>query len=420
MGLLQELDAWALVALLRAAAHFASLNADELKAWQAALKTQALERLPAVAVSNALLSLSTLAAGSEALKAALDASLVVRLVQRWLQLLPGMLSIDTCQGLYGAACLGYPFSQQELDRITQQALEVDGTFQALCGAQLFRAWRLLDAAWQEWDSSRQQSAVAAASKRQPRAVWPGDEAVKEALRRVLSMELDAKHASQILLALGQLRFQPSAAAIDALVNAYYRFLKRQEQSAIGLTAFLDGCALLGCRLPPKAVESCLEAVVAACASNPSEATRCSSTTAWALAHLQQCDIKAWQQLAGLAAVAPIADWPAVNLRRLYQAYMHAVEVDQRVGPGGRSGEAASDCWEEGWLQVNLAVPSLRLVVQADGPYQYFRNKPGVLLPTTVARDRLLRSWGWHVISVPFTIPEQHLAEYWKQQLAQLR
>jgi hypothetical protein len=102
--------------------------------------------------------------------------------------------------------------------------------------------------------------------------------------------------------------------------------------------------------------------------------------------LQQCDIKAWQQLAGLAAVAPIADWPAVNLRRLYQAYMHvraahgqavqlpaqflraasaafqaistqgttsafhrrvareleaacpgeAVEVDQRVGPGGRS------------------------------------------------------------------------------------
>jgi hypothetical protein len=60
------------------------------------------------------------------------------------------------------------------------------------------------------------------------------------------------------------------------------------------------------------------------------------------------------------------------------------------------------------------------VVQADGPYQYFRNKPGVLLPTTVARYRLLRSWGWHVISVPFTIPEQHLAEYLKQQLAQLR
>jgi hypothetical protein len=217
MGLLQELDAWALVALLRAAAHFASFSADNLKAWQAALKTQRLEGLPEVAASNALLSLSTLAAG-EALKAAVDASLVVRLVQRWLCLLPGMLSIGVCQGLYGAACLGYPFSQQELDRITQQALEVDGTFQALCGVQLFRAWRLLDAAWQEWDSSRQQSAVAAASKRQSRAVWPGDEAVEEALRRVLSMELDAKHACQILLALGQLRFRPSAAAIDALVN----------------------------------------------------------------------------------------------------------------------------------------------------------------------------------------------------------
>ncbi|KAI3433805.1 hypothetical protein D9Q98_003609 [Chlorella vulgaris] len=349
-----------------------------------------------------LLSLSTLAAG-EALKAAVDASAVVRLVQRWLQL-PGMRSLHVCQGLYGAACLGYPFSQQELDRITQQALEVDGRFQTLCGAQLFRVWRLLDAAWQEWDSSRQQSVVAAASK-QPQAVWPGDEAVEEALRRVLSMELDAKHASQILLALGQLRFQPSAAAIDALVNAYYRCLERQEQSAISLTAFLDGCALLGCRPPPEAVESCLEAVVAACASNPSEAPRCSSTSAWALAHLQQYDIKAWQQLAGLAAAVPIgAHWPA------------AVEVDQRVGPGGRGGTAASDCWEEGWLQVDLAVPSLRLVVQADGTYQHFRNKPGVLLPTTVASDRLLRSWGWHVISVPVNIPERHLAEYLKQQL----
>ncbi|KAL4859601.1 hypothetical protein ACK3TF_000690 [Chlorella vulgaris] len=112
MALLQELKAWALVALLRAAAHFNSFRADELKAWQAALKRQQLEMLPAIAASNALLSLSTLAAGSEALKSAVNASLVVRLVQHWLQLLPDMLSIGVCQGLYGAACLGYPFSQQ--------------------------------------------------------------------------------------------------------------------------------------------------------------------------------------------------------------------------------------------------------------------------------------------------------------------
>jgi hypothetical protein len=60
------------------------------------------------------------------------------------------------------------------------------------------------------------------------------------------------------------------------------------------------------------------------------------------------------------------------------------------------------------------------VVQADGLYQYFRNKPGVLLPTTLARDRLLHSWGWHVISVPFNIPKQHLADHLTQQLRQLR
>jgi hypothetical protein len=128
--------------------------------------------------------------------------------------------------------------------------------------------------------------------------------------------------------------------------------------------------------------------------------------------LQQCDIGAWQRLAGIAAAVPIADWPAVNLCRLYQAYMHvraahgqavqlpaqllqaasaqlqagstqytisaaqirvareleaacpgeAVEVEQRVGPGCCSGIAALDGWEEGWLQVDLAVPSLRCVV----------------------------------------------------------
>jgi hypothetical protein len=218
MGLLQELDAWALVALLRAAAHFDSFSADKFKAWQAALKTQRLEVLPEVAASNTLLSLSTLAAGSKALKTAVDASLVVRLVQRWLCLVPGMRSINVCQGLYGAACLGYPFSQQELDRISQQALEVDGRFEAANGAQLFRAWSLLDAAWREWDTGRRQSAVAAASKRQPQAVYPGNATVEEVLRQVLSLDMNAQEASQILLALGQLRFRPPAAAAAALVD----------------------------------------------------------------------------------------------------------------------------------------------------------------------------------------------------------
>jgi hypothetical protein len=134
--------------------------------------------------------------------------------------------------------------------------------------------------------------------------------------------------------------------------------------------------------------------------------------------LQQCDIEAWQQLAGLAEASPIADWPAPSLFRLHQAYMHvraghgqavqlpvqllraasaalaqeinttkgttsafhsrvareleaacpgeAVEVGQRVGPGGRSGTAALDGWEEGWLQVDLAVPSLRCVLSHSG------------------------------------------------------
>jgi hypothetical protein len=60
------------------------------------------------------------------------------------------------------------------------------------------------------------------------------------------------------------------------------------------------------------------------------------------------------------------------------------------------------------------------VVQVDGPYSVFRNKPEVRLPTTLARDRLLRSWGWHVISVPFNINKQRLTEFLGQQLQELR
>jgi hypothetical protein len=62
----------------------------------------------------------------------------------------------------------------------------------------------------------------------------------------------------------------------------------------------------------------------------------------------------------------------------------------------------------------------RLVLQVDGPYQYFYNKREVPLPTTLARDRLLRSWGWHMISVPFSIPKQQLADHLTQQLRELR
>jgi hypothetical protein len=217
MTLLQKLDSRALVALLRAAAHFGTFSADELKAWQAA-SSSPLQHAMAIDASNGLLSLSTLAAGSEELKAAVDASLVVRLVQRWLHLVPDMLSLNVSQGLYGAACLGYPFSQQELDHITQQALEDDGRFEAANGAQLFRAWSLLDAAWREWEFRRQQSAVAAASRLQPQALYPGNAAVEEALLRVLSLGLGEQAASQILLSVGQLHFRPSAGAAAALVD----------------------------------------------------------------------------------------------------------------------------------------------------------------------------------------------------------
>jgi hypothetical protein len=59
---------------------------------------------------------------------------------------------------------------------------------------------------------------------------------------------------------------------------------------------------------------------------------------------------------------------------------------------------------EGRLLVEVALPQLRIALEADGPTHFLRNvKPLQQTGDTRARDRLLRGWEWHVIVVPHIV-----------------
>ena len=60
------------------------------------------------------------------------------------------------------------------------------------------------------------------------------------------------------------------------------------------------------------------------------------------------------------------------------------------------------CTEEG-LQLDAAVPAMRLAMEADGPFHFAVDRRGgfVVNGSTQAKRRLLRALGWHVVAVPF-------------------
>ena len=84
------------------------------------------------------------------------------------------------------------------------------------------------------------------------------------------------------------------------------------------------------------------------------------------------------------------------------------QAARRVAPGQRVEleYAAQAPHGRGCLWVDVALPALRIALEADGPRHFLRNrKPGGRLqPTgdTLARDRLLWAWGQRVVSVPYT------------------
>jgi very-short-patch-repair endonuclease len=71
--------------------------------------------------------------------------------------------------------------------------------------------------------------------------------------------------------------------------------------------------------------------------------------------------------------------------------------------------AVHDPHGEGRLWVDVALPQLRIALEADGPYHFLRNAE-LQTGDTRARDRLLRGWGWHVIVVPHVVWDAMFAD----------
>jgi sirohydrochlorin ferrochelatase len=73
--------------------------------------------------------------------------------------------------------------------------------------------------------------------------------------------------------------------------------------------------------------------------------------------------------------------------------------------------AVHDPHGEGRLWVDVALPQLRIALEADGPTHFLRNtEPPQQTGDTRARDRLLRGWGWHVIVVPYVVWDAMFAD----------
>jgi very-short-patch-repair endonuclease len=161
--------------------------------------------------------------------------------------------------------------------------------------------------------------------------------------------------------------------------------------------------------------------------------------------LQVCDLGMWNQLAGLmsssASSAKNMNWlqwhqayllmrqrygvvvacPPELLQRSLAAHLALkaprttthfedalAEAVRQVAEGldVQLSHAVHDPRGEGRLWVDVALPQLRIALEADGPTHFLRNTElRQQKGETRARDRLLRGWGWHVIVVPIIVWE---------------
>ncbi|KAG1672115.1 hypothetical protein FOA52_001702 [Chlamydomonas sp. UWO 241] len=78
-------------------------------------------------------------------------------------------------------------------------------------------------------------------------------------------------------------------------------------------------------------------------------------------------------------------------------------VRQLPGCSGATSEQATD---DGLFSIDIAVQlpdGSRLAVEVDGPHHFLSNQPGWLDGVTLLRNRLLKTRGWRVVSVPVRI-----------------
>ena len=97
----------------------------------------------------------------------------------------------------------------------------------------------------------------------------------------------------------------------------------------------------------------------------------------------------------------------------FEGLLTAAVAQLAGGHAVEAGHIVHSSQGEALLQADIALPQLRIAVEADGPTHFIRNSiwpdgQPLLDGPTQARNRLLRHHGWHVAGVPYWVYEAAL------------
>ena len=92
----------------------------------------------------------------------------------------------------------------------------------------------------------------------------------------------------------------------------------------------------------------------------------------------------------------------------FERLLTAAVAQLAGGHAVEAGHIVHSSQGEALLQADIALPQLRIAVEADGPRHFIRNAVGpdgqpLLDGPTQARNRLLRHHGWHVVGLPYWV-----------------
>ena len=92
----------------------------------------------------------------------------------------------------------------------------------------------------------------------------------------------------------------------------------------------------------------------------------------------------------------------------FEGLLAAAVAQLAGGHAVEAGHIVHSSKGEPLVQADIALPQLRIAVEADGPRHFIRNRVGadgqpLLNGPTQARNRLLRHHGWHVVGVPYWV-----------------
>ncbi|GAB4824005.1 hypothetical protein N2152v2_011051 [Parachlorella kessleri] len=429
---------------------------------QEQVQQRLVDELSSQGVGNVLLSLGTLAASDAQLAATVDRQLAQRLLEHAAELVHegdggsagGLTPQHATNALFGAALLGLQPARGQLRALLAPVEAGVSSLSSKGITQLLLAFKHLKA--RGLGVQEGQAAEVAPQLHRHHVYYPGDTqlgaVLEQACQQLRRRCLGEQAAAQIMGACADLGYLPSPHILQEVLGVLAGDSSLAPQH---VSAALTGCARLGVQPGPEVIAACWRALV----SGSGRDGQAVANTAWALAVLEVRWGEPGMRPRYVAAayiflVDDLAHATPLELRQWHQAYLHMklrhgwgvsrppdlfqrsllahqAECQTLSGPethferavaeavrqlaadyginreGVKLEYAVLDPDGEGWLRVDVAIPSLKLAVEADGPVHFLRNvRPLQQTGDTLARNRLLRGWGWDVVVVPHTVMDE--------------